>query len=43
MKYNIGNIVNNTVMTVCGARWELEMSWGTLCKVFDGLTTILCT
>ena len=33
VKHSIGNIVNNIVMTVYGARWALEISEDTLCKV----------
>ena len=33
VKYSIGNIVSNIVMTVYGARWVLEISEDTLCKV----------
>ena len=39
VKHGIGNIVNNIVITVCGARWELKILGGTLCKVYDCLTT----
>ena len=27
VKYSIGNIVNNIVITMYGARWVLELSW----------------
>ena len=44
IKYSLGNVDNNVVMTMCGARWALEISGGqTLCKVYDSLTTILHT
>ena len=42
-KESIGNIVNDTVITVGGARWALEVPRGTLCKVYDSLTTELYT
>ena len=34
VKYSIGNIVNNVVITMYGARWELEIPGGALCKVY---------
>ena len=37
------NIVNNIVGTVDGARWVVEISGGTLCKVYDYLSTMLYT
>ena len=37
----IGNIVNDIVITVCGARWGLEIAEGALCKVCGSLTTML--
>ena len=42
-KYSIGNIVNNIVITMYGARWVLEISGGTLCKVYDCLTIMWYT
>ena len=41
--YSVGNTVNNVVVDMCGARWELEISRETLCKVYDYLTTMLYT
>ena len=41
VKYSIGNIVGNIVIHVYGARWVLETSGGTLCKLYDYLTTML--
>ena len=32
---------NNTVVTMCGAGWVLDMSRGTLCEVHDRWTTTL--
>ena len=32
VNYSVGNIVNNIVVTMYGARWILEISGGTLCK-----------
>ena len=43
IKYSIGDTVNNIVIAVCGARWVLEISGGTICKVYDWLTTMLHT
>lgn len=40
VKYGIGSIVNNIVVTTYGAMWMLDMSWGLLCKGFDCLTTM---
>ena len=37
------NIVNNIVGTVDGARWVVEISGGTLCKVYGYPTTMLHT
>ena len=37
VKYGIGDIVNNIVTTVRGARQIPEISGGTLCKVHDCL------
>ena len=31
-KYSTGNIVNNTVITVCGVRWVLEILGESLCN-----------
>ena len=42
-KYSIGNVVNDIVITMYGACWGLEISGGTLCKVYDHLTTTLYT
>ena len=32
VEYTIGNTVNNVVITICGARWVLGLSGGSLCK-----------
>ena len=40
VKYSMGNIVNNTVITMYGASKILEKSWRTLCK-YDYLTRVL--
>ena len=42
VKYSIGNVVN-TVITMYGVRWVLEILGGTLCKVYAWLTTTLYT
>ena len=42
IKYRAVYIVNNTVTTIYGAKWVLEISGGTLCKVHDCLTAMLC-
>ena len=41
--YSIGNILNNIVTTMSGARWVLEISRGILPEVDNGLTTMLYT
>ena len=40
VKYSIGNIINNSVITMSSARLLLDISRGTLCKVHNCLTTI---
>lgn len=40
---SIGNIINNIVIPVCGANWSTGNIEGTLCKVYDCLTTKLYT
>ena len=40
VKPSTGNTVNNTAITMCGARWGLEVPRGTLCKVHDCLTAM---
>ena len=42
-KYSIGNTVNSIVITLYGARWILEISGGTFCKVYYHLSIILHT
>ena len=42
VKYSIGNIISNIVITMYGASWVLEVSSIPLCKIYDCLTTILC-
>ena len=32
VKYNIGDVVNNTAITMCGARWALKVSGGHFVK-----------
>ena len=39
----VKNPVTNTAVTTCGARWVREILAGTLCKVYDCLTTMLYT
>ena len=41
VRYSIGNVVNNIVITKYGASLLLEISRGSLCKVYDCLTTML--
>ena len=36
-------VVNNIAMTMYGSSWVLEISGGTLCKVYDYLNTVLYT
>ena len=43
MEDSIGNIVNNIVITMYGARCVLEISEGVPCKVQGCLTTMLYT
>ena len=40
VKYSIKNIANNVVITMYGARWELEISERTLCKIYNCLTSM---
>ena len=43
VNYPIGNMVNNMAITMYGVWCVLKISWGTLCKVYDCLTTMLFT
>ena len=43
VKYSRENTVNHITITLYGARWVLKISGGSLCKVYDRLTTMLCT
>ena len=43
VKYSRRNIVTNVVTTMYGARWELEFSRGSFCKLCNCLTTMLYT
>ena len=43
VKHSLGNLVDNMVRTMSGARWVLELSGGPLCKACDCLTTTLYT
>ena len=43
VKYSVGYIVNNIVMTTYGVRRVLEILGGTCCKVYCCLTTMLYT
>ena len=43
VKYSIGNAVNNTVTTMYGATWVLEILRGSVGKVYECLTTMLYT
>ena len=43
VKYSIGNIVNDILITMYGTRQVLEILVGILCKVYDSLTTMLYT
>ena len=42
-KYNIRNIVSNSVIILIGARWVLELLGGSLYKSYKCLTTVLYT
>ena len=35
VKYSIGNTVNNTVMTLYGVRWVLDLLGWSLCKYIN--------
>ena len=39
----IENEVNNIVVTMYGAKWVLEISWGSLVKVNDCVNSMLYT
>ena len=41
VKYSTGNVVNNTAISMNGASCVLEILRGTLCKVYNCLTTML--
>ena len=41
VKYSVGDVVDNIVITMYGARWVLKISGGTLSKIYDCLTTML--
>ena len=41
VRYSTGNIVNHIVVTMYGAKWVLELSGGSLCKLYNYLTTKL--
>ena len=41
VKYSIGNIVSNTVITVHDVRWVLDSSGGLLHKLYKHLNTML--
>lgn len=41
VKDSIGNIINTIVRTMNGARWVLELSAGSLRKLYKHLTTML--
>ena len=43
VKYSTRNVVNNTVITMYGARWVPEIMRGSLCKIYDCLNTLLYT
>ena len=43
VNYSMGNVVDNIVITLYGARWVLEISGGALCKMCDCLNTMLYT
>lgn len=38
VKYSIGSLVNNIVITTCGATWILKIPGESFCKVYDCLT-----
>ena len=43
VKYSLGNIVNNIVITMYGARWVLDLFGGPFCKLYKYLTAMLFT
>ena len=43
VKSRTGNLVSNITVTMYTARWVLEISRGTLYKVYDCVTTMLYT
>ena len=43
VKFSIKNIVNDIVITVDDARSVLALSGESLCKLYNCMTTILCT
>ena len=43
VKYSIGNIGNNIIITMCGVRLMLYLLGGSLCKLYKCLPTMLYT
>ena len=43
VKHSAGTTVNNTVITMCGVRWALHLSGGSLRQLYKRLTTTLHT
>ena len=43
VKCSIGSIVNSVIIIMYGVRWVLDLSGGSLCKLYKYLTTILIT
>ena len=41
VKNSTGNVVDHIVITMYGARWVLELSGGSLCKLYNCLITML--
>ena len=41
VKYSIENVINNTVITMYGARWVLEIPGETLCEEYDCLIRMM--
>lgn len=43
VKYGMGNIENNILITMCGVRWVLDLLVGSLYKLYKCLITLLYT
>ena len=40
VKYSRASVISSTAVTLCGARWGLEILGGPLCKVYGCPTTV---